>query len=222
MIKVNLKNTRTSISRVGFSETALTERIQKGSSVFTALSQMKNLDLSQINSALLLTILVKMVFLLSIPFGLKIYEIMNIEKLGVKKKAVQMKIKNKNSAVSQIQNSIDQYNHLKQTENEFNSKKNMLSILASTRLIIPRFLDEIQTIIPPYVWLKSIAIGSENNDKREVTLSGEGVNEEIINNFVENLKLSVDANSLQLNTKDIKKGENSTKVEFHIKAVIYN
>lgn len=222
MIKVNLKNTRTSISRVGFSETALTERIQKGSNFATVLTQLKSLDLSQIDSALLLKILIKMVFLLSIPFGLKIYEIMNIENLQEKKAAVQEQIKNKNSAVGQVQNSIDQYNHLKKTENEFNRKKNMLSSLASTRLIIPRFLDEVQTIIPSYVWLKSITINSENNNKREVTLFGEGVNEETINNFVESLKLSVDANSLQLNTKDIKEGENATKVEFHVKAVIQN
>lgn len=222
MIKINLKNTRTSISRVGFSETGLTERIQKGSNISTVLTQLKSLDLSQINPALLLKILMKMVFLFSIPFGLKIYEIMNIENLETQKKAVQLKIENKNSSIGQVQSSIDQYSHLKETEIEFNRKKSMLSSLAATRLIIPRFLDEVQTIIPPYVWLKSIEVNSENNNKRAVALSGEGVNEETINNFLESLKLSVDANSLQLNTKDIKEGENSTKVEFRIKAAIQN
>lgn len=222
MIKVNLKNTRTSISRVGYSETGMTEKIHKDSNISTVFTRLKSLDLSQINPALLLKILIKMVFLFSIPFGLKIYEIMNIENLQKQKEAVQLKIQNKNSAVEQVQSSIDQYGHLKELEDEFNRKKNMLSSLASMRLIIPRFLDEVQTIIPSYVWLKSIEVSSENNNKRAVALSGEGVNEETINNFLESLKLSVDANSLQLNTKDVKEGENSIKVEFRIKAAIQN
>lgn len=222
MIKVNLKNTRTAISRVGFSETGVTERLSKGKTFSTVLEQVKTIDLSEIDSALLLKILIKMVILFSIPFGLKVYEIMNIENLEEERKAVQAKVTSKKASLDQIQNSIDQYNHLKQTEIEFNRKKNMLANLASTRLIIPRFLDEIQTMIPPYVWLRSIVVGSERDNKREVTLSGEGVNEEIINNFLENLKSSVDANSLQLNTQDMKDEKSSTKVKFHIKAMIYN
>ena len=223
MIRINLKNTKTSISRIGgHSVTDIGTGTGGGTNLSTFVDQLKQLDLSSLETGLLLKILFKLVVLFLLPFGFKVYEVVNINRLeGIKTKA-QQELDSKNTVITQVQAEVDSYDYLKKKEEEFNKKKELLSNLATARLAIPRFLDEIQTIIPPAVWLKRIGVSDEKEDKREVTFSGEGASEDIINSFAEELKAIVDGNTLQLNTQDIKEGENSLKVGFDIRAALYN
>ena len=224
MIKVNLKNTKTAISRFGSSETNITGTESAGSQFSTIVDQLKQLDLSALDTTLILKMVIKLVLLSSLPFGLKVYEMIHIGMLESKLQKVEENINHKNAERDQIQIQINNYAYLKRKEEEFNRKKELLSSLASSRLIIPRFLDEVQTAILPSVWLHRIEVSAEdkNEKKRNVSFTGEGVNEELINSFVEDLKMFVDANSLRLNTRDIKEGGSSIKVQFDIQAELRN
>ena len=223
MIKINLKNTKTSISRFGGpSVTDVGTDTGQETNLSTFVDQIKRLDLSNLETALLLKILVKLVVLCLLPFGLKVYEILNIQRLEAVKRQTEQELNDKKAAVSQIQIRIDSYGFLKKKEKEFDKKKELLSNLASSRLAIPRFLDEVQTIIPSSVWLKRIEVREEKDSKRQVSFSGESVNEEMINKFAEELKAVVEPNSMQFNTQDIKEGENAVKVGFDIRAELYN
>ena len=226
MIKVNLKNTKTAISRFSYSETTSATGASTAAStqLSSFLKQLQQLDLSSLDTAVLLRIMIKFILVCAIPFSLKIYEIINIEKLKNSIKQVETNVASTNSARDQIQVKIKNYDYLKKKEEEFNRKKELLSGLASSRLVIPRFLDEIQTAIPPSVWLKEMEVSAPNprENKRQVKFAGEGLNEELINSFVEELKIFVDANSLRLNTRDIKEGEISVKVKFDIQAELYD
>ena len=220
MIKINLKHTRTAVSQTSWSEMNLTSETS-AKSIATNLSEsLKNIDLSAIDSALLLKILLKFLLVFSIPFGLKIYEIMNLNSLEERQSAAKAKTEAKKAESSVLQKQIDKYGHLKSKEEEFNKKRKILEELAAGRLVIPRFLDEIQTIIPPNVWLKRIDITQDPEGKTQLALSGEGVLEEEINGFVEELKSVADGNSIRLNTTDVKDGETSVKVSFTINAML--
>ena len=217
MIKINLKHTRTSVSQTGLSEINLTSETSAKSIVTNLSESLKNIDLSAIDSTLLLKILLKFLLVFSIPFGLKIYEIMNIKGLEEKQAAAKAKTEAKKAESAEFQGRIDKYNYLKDKEKEFDKKRKILEELAADRLIIPRFLDEIQTIIPPDVWLKSIAINSNRQGQPSISLTGEGSSEKNINNFVEELKSVADDNSILLQTRDVKAED---KVSFDIKAMI--
>ena len=220
MIKVNLKNTKTAISRFGYSEPGTEPGLTEKTQLSTVLMQLKKLDVSGLDTGFLLRVLFKVMFLLTLPFALKVYEVINITRLENMKKKADAELMAKKTKVNQIQSRIDAYDYLKKKEEEFNKKKTLLSELASSRLVIPRFLDEIQTSIPPSVWLKKVQVDSEQKEKRTVSFSGESLNEETINIFVEELKGIVDANSIQMNTQDLKEGDISVKVRFDIKAEI--
>ena len=224
MIKVNLKNTKTAISRTGYSETNATGTESAGSQLSSLIGQLKQIDLSALDTTILLKIAIKFILLSSLPFSLKIYEMIHIGILESKLQKVEENINHKNATRDQMQIQINNYGYLKKKEEEFKRKKELLSSLASSRLVIPRFLDEVQTAIPPSVWLHRIEVSAEdkNEKKRDVSFSGEGINEELINNFVEDLKMFVDANSLRLNTRDIKEGQSSIKVQFDIQAELRN
>lgn len=222
MIKVNLKNTKTSISRFGYSEPGTEGGVTEETRLSTVLTQLKQMDLSGLETDFLLKVLLKTVFLLTLPFALKVYEVINITRLENIRKKAEANLTETKAKVNQLQSRIDSYGYLKKKEEEFNKKKALLSDLATSRLVIPRFLDEIQTSIPPSVWLKKVQVDSKQKEKRTVSFSGESLNEEIVNIFVEELKGIVNANSIQLNTQDVKEGDIPVKVRFDIKAEMHD
>ena len=201
MIRINLKKTKTSISRFSRVTAAGTEGAEE-TGLSALKTQLSSIDLSQLPTDILLKIVIKLAIVCSFPLGFKIYEITNLQKLEKIMDAENAVLKQKEAEIAAVESKIKNFSHLQAEEDEFNKKKELLSDLAASRLIIPSFLDEIQTIIPDFVYLTSIVVSPEQQGQRNVAIAGEAVSDESINKFADELKNIVDSDSLKLNSND--------------------
>ena len=216
MIKLNLKHTKVSTA-VGESSADATSRLNATSLTSNMEQLIGQIDLSELDSGFFVKFSIKLFLIASIPLILKIYEIYNITLLEKEKNKVESVLSSRNGQSSGLQKKIESFSHLKKQAEEYESKKSILKKLAYSRLIIPKFLDQVQSVIPDSVWLTGVRV-SGNNDTNQITLSGESVNEESVNNFLVYLKNVVQENSIQFNTRDIKKKGRLVRVQFNIKA----
>ena len=218
MIKFNLKKTKVSVSMANpqAEDTALGESFL-GKSLLT--SDMGGLlgDLSELDTTFFVKFAFKLLLIASIPFGLKVYEIYNITILEKEKSRVESILSAKQSESTALQKKIEEFAYLKKQKEEYLNKKNLLEKLASSRLVIPQFLDRVQDVIPESIWLTSITV-SKKEDTSEITIDGESLNEESVNDFLISLKDVVQQNTIQFNTQDVKQTGRLIRVKFNIRA----
>ena len=217
MIKFNLKTTKvssvTAISEESFDSTALGQ-----SSVVTNIqSILSRIDLSGLDAKFFVQFSVKLLLVSSIPFGLKVYEIYNINLLEKEKKRVDSVLSSKRSESDQLQKKIESFNDLKKQAHEYENKKKLLKDLAHARLVIPKFLDQVQSVIPASVWLTGLSV-TKGEHISSIVIDGESLNEESVNNFLGNLQDVVQRNTIQFNTQDVKQTGRLVRVRFNIRA----
>ena len=216
MIRLNLKHTKVSTA-IGEGSAEDASRLGATSLTSNMEQLIGQIDLSELDAGFFVKFSIKLFLIASIPLGLKVYEVYNITLLEKEKSRVESVLSSRNEQSSALQKKIESFSHLKKQAEEYENKKNLLKKLAYSRLIIPKFLDQVQSVIPDSVWLTGVRVFG-GNDVNKITLDGESVNEESVNNFLVYLKDVVQENSIQFNTRDVKKKGRLVRVQFNIKA----
>lgn len=216
MVKLNLKNTKTSIPIYGETGQTQTSQTNFGTALTSTFQQISQLDFSP---AVILSITFKLALIACFPLGLKVYEIRIINDLKTQKKQVQATLSAKQKQVTSLEENIKKFDYLQEKSKEYKKKKDFLQGLASSRLIVPQLLEQVQTIIPESVWLKNIKIDIK---EQKIRISGESLNEDRVNLFADSLKNIVNRGSIKVDTTDVKGGKNKTinKVSFSLEAAI--
>ena len=220
MIKVNLKNTKTSSPIYTKTGTDISDKTNFQSAVSNIVGEWFQFDLSAFNPFILLVILVKLAFLSGFPLALYIYEVRIINQLENEFKVVQQKYTAKQKVLTDVNQKINAYGYLKDKSKEYDDKKEFLKGLAHSRLIIPQLLDQIQSIIPESVWLKRIEVTIK--DKGNMKIVGESLGEDKVNLFADSLKTIIERDSIKVNMTDMKENNNSVKVQFTLTAALLN
>ena len=217
MIKFNLKTTKVSsvvaVDEESFESTTLGKSLA-ATDIQTILSQ---IDLSGLDARFFVQFSVKLLLVASIPFGLKVYEIYNINLLEKEKQGVESVLSSKQSESAQLQKRIESFDELKKQAQEYENKKSLLRDLAHARLVIPKFLDQVQSVIPESVWLTGLTV-TKSEHVNSITIDGESLSEESVNNFLANLQDVVQRNTIQFNTQDVKETGRLVRVRFNIRA----
>lgn len=218
MIKFNLKKTKVSVSMSNpqAEHTALGGSFL-GKSLLTAEVGGFLGDLSELDSSFFVKFTIKLLLIGSIPLGLKVYEIHNINLLETEKSRVESILSAKQGESAALKANIESFDYLKKQKEEYVNKKNLLEELASSRLVIPQFLDRVQDVIPESTWLTKISV-SKKGDTNQITIEGESLDEESVNNFLVSLQDIVQKNTIQFNTTDMKETGRLIRVKFNIKA----
>ena len=216
MIKLNLKQTKVSTA-IGESSAEDDSRLSATSLTSNMEQFIGQIDLSELDSGFFVKFSIKLILIASIPLAFKIYEIYNITLLEKEKTRVESVLSSKNGESAELRKKIESFSHLKKQAEEYEIKKNLLKKLAYSRLIVPKFLDQVQSVIPDSVWLTGVRV-SGSKEVNKITLDGESVNEESVNNFLVYLKDVVQENSIQFSTRDVKKKGRLVRVRFNIKA----
>jgi Tfp pilus assembly protein PilN len=79
---------------------------------------------------------------------------------------------------------VRQVESLESTKKVLETKKNVMSSLMTTRLIYPKFMQDILTILPKNIWLKSISTQIDATAKMTVTMSASALDNYSIADFV--------------------------------------
>ncbi|MCY4512705.1 MAG: PilN domain-containing protein [Bdellovibrionales bacterium] len=218
MIKFNLKNTKVS-SVTAMNEEDSFEKSAFGKSLAATdiRSVLGQMDFSELDAKFFVKFSVKLLLVASIPFGLKVYEIYNITLLEKEKQRVESILSSKRGESAQLQKKIESFDYLKKQAKEYENKKGLLKGLAHARLVIPKFLDQVQSVIPESVWLTGLSV-TKNQDKNSITIDGESLNEESVNSFLAHLQDVVQRNTIQFSTQDVKKTGRLVRVRFSIRA----
>ncbi|PLY03586.1 MAG: fimbrial protein [Desulfuromonas sp.] len=127
--------------------------------------------------------------------------------LSVKVSNVEDEIKNKQDEIVRLKKAIGQVGRFKKLQEELRGKLDVLDELKEKRTGPVRLLDELSNAIPDKVWIGSF---SETNGK--VSISGTGLNEENVAQFLQNIEASPYYKGVELNVIQ-KKTEAGRKVE---------
>ena len=220
MIKINLKNTKTSSPIYSKTETNMSDRVDFQTTVTTVFKEWFQADLSALDPFVFLYILIKLLVIAAFPVGLYIYENRIINELEGTLNIAEQKNTSRQKILNDLKQKIDSHGYLKDKSNEYDNKKIFLKGLASSRLIIPQLLDQVQSIIPESVWLKKIEVGIA--EKGTLKIVGESLGEDRVNLFADSLKTIVERDSIKVNMNDIKENNNSVKVNFSLSASLLN
>ena len=217
MIKFNLKKTKvssiTSMDDMSFEDTAFGKSLG-ATDLKTLLGEV---DFSELDAGFFVKFSMKLLFIAMIPLGLKVYEIYSITLLEKEKKRVESILSSKQSESAKLQQKITSFDYLKKQAEEYENKKNLLKNLAHSRLVIPKFLDQVQSVIPDSVWLTGLQV-IQSDKADSIVIDGESLNEESVNSFLTHLQDVVQKNTIQFNTQDIKKTGRLVRVKFNIRA----
>ena len=153
MIKFNLKSTKTSVNMDPLAGENYTQNIRTNLTEF-----LDHLDLSSIDPKTFIFIALKILIILCFPLGLKVYEVYQINILKTEREQVDKVLTAKNGEVSHLNQELEKLSYLKKKAEEYESKKNFLKNLAYSRLIVPKILDQIQSVIPETVCLLLLLI----------------------------------------------------------------
>ncbi|MGI9548438.1 MAG: PilN domain-containing protein [Bdellovibrionales bacterium] len=219
MIKINLKKTKTS-SVHHKTDLDDSEKMDYQTAMNTIVKDWFKVDFEQLNPFLLVSMLFKLTVMACFPLGLYIYEVQIINQLKDEFKIVDQKKQSKEKTLKELQAQIAGQEYLKDKAKEYDSKKEFLKGVANSRIIIPQLLDQVQSIIPESVWLKSIQVSIKKEGK--LTIKGESLGEDRINLFANSLETIVKRESIKVNMNDIKENNNSVKVGFTLKASLLN
>ena len=218
MLKINLNKTKK--AEVFQDQTHSTGLATAGSTLFTNLKTLVGgIKSDVITPVLIVKIIINISLIVFFPLGLKIYEMIQINKLETQKKATDDILAGAQLKLDQLRKELSNYDHLKDLSQEFVRKKNFLQGLAEKRLVIPRTIDLIQNNTPKTVWLEHIKLNL-SDEKNTVEISGKSFNENHVNSFATSLHNILDKNSITLETQDIKEGESIVKVDFDLKGVM--
>ena len=217
MIKINLKNTKTSISHMdtmaGFSEGGTQSR--NSTSFSQMATNLHKINWASLDIGILLRIAFNILLVLSIVLGVKIYEIRSINRLEQALNLSKKTLDEKKQTLDQVKAEIKALGKYEKEAQEFDSKKNLFKKLADQRLQVPRLLDQIQSVIPGHVWLKDIKISVRDGD---ISISGESINEDKVTKFVNDLGSNImDSNTAQFNTTDLVSENRTNKIKFNVK-----
>ena len=228
MIKINLKHTKTSVKQIDVENTENVKLEDDGSQTGSILSRFsESIQVSELDSGVFTRAAFKILLILTMPIGLKVLEIYKLNQLKVELASQKAVVQKNQAKISGIKKEIEKYKYLKDKGREYTDKMNFLNGLAQSRLVIPKFLDQIQSSIPPSVWLKSIKIAkaqaqAKNKEKektREVTLKGESLNEESVREFLSRLERVFRHDSISSDTEDREqKKDGGVGVTFRIRA----
>ena len=216
MIKINLKNTKTSISNINTMAGFSGEQGQgKAAGTFSQMSAgLQKIDWSSIDAGILLKIAFNIILVLSILLGLKIYEIRSVNRLKATLSLNKKTLEDKKQILEKINVEINSLGKYEKEAQEFDSKKSLFKKLADQRLQIPRLLDQIQSAIPRNVWLKSIKISVKEGD---ISISGESINEDKVTKFVNDLGSGIiNSNTAQFDTSDLISENSANKIKFNV------
>lgn len=100
-------------------------------------------------------------------------------------KARQQEIAAKEAEISQLQKAIGEVGEVKKLQAELRGKLDVLAQLKSARSGPVRLLDELSRALPEKVWLTSFKEAGGN-----ISISGVGMNEETVAQFLRNLEAS--------------------------------
>ena len=219
MLKVNLNKTKIQTrSRIGAgtkSSISMMSDSSRVSVLSTGLKDLKAADLLQnLDAALVLKIVVKLILVLCFPLGLKIYETWHLNELKREKAVFEGSFAERTKERDRLKQEVKSFEYLVNQANEYKQKKKFLEKLAHSRLIIPQLLDQIQSVVPESVWLKNLKV--EIKDKGNLYLNGESLSEDRINLFANSLKNIVNRNTITLNTRDVKGEKDFVKVSFDL------
>ena len=217
MIKFNLKKTK--VSTVTAMDDGSFENTAFGKSLAATdiKSILGSMDFSELDAAFFVKFSMKLLLISMLPVGLKVYEIYNITMLEKEKKRVESVLSSKQAESAKLQKKITSFDYLKKQAKEYENKKGLLKELAHSRLVIPKFLDQVQSVIPDSVWLTGLQV-MQTDRANSIVINGESLNEESVNNFLTYLQDVVQRNTIQFNTKDVKKTGRLVRVQFNIRA----
>lgn len=220
MIRINLKSTKTSVSHLDFSEAGVegtSTSLQGTVSKFT--EAFKDIDWSEIESGVFIKIAINIILILSIPVALKVYEIKRINETKALKVQIEGDLESRKKTLTSLEKQMSGLGKFEKEAKEFDDKKLLFKKLANQRLKAPKILDQIQSVIPKYVWLKKVDL---NIKEGSIAIEGESVSEDKVAQFVNDLGLNIiDNNTSQFNTSDLKEGKaGGNKLQFSLNAKI--
>jgi type IV pilus assembly protein PilN len=116
-------------------------------------------------------------------------------------------VKNKQNEIAQLKKAIGEVDRFKDLKKELQGKLDVLDQLKANRTGPVRLLDELSLAIPSKVWIKSFKESGGN-----ISISGIGLNEETVAEFLQRLEASPYYQGIELQVIE-KKQENGREVE---------
>jgi len=217
MIKVNLKKTKTSLTAPHGGRDD-SDKMDFSTVMTTMVKEWVQFDISAFNTFVIVSLLLKLGAVCLFPLGLYIYEGGILNQLETDLQNHQKVHQSKQQRLSKLNQELDSQSYLKDKATEYNKKKEFLKGVSRSRLIVPEILDQIQSIIPESIWLKSIRLSIDK--KGTIQITGESVSEDLINVFADELKTIVDRSSIKVDMNDIKQNDSFVKVQFNLSAVL--
>ncbi len=218
MIKVNLKETKTASSIYTKTGTGAYENEDFKTAVGTIVKEWFEIDFKMLNPFIFLSILIKLILIAGFPIGLYIYEARVIGQLEERLESLGQKHTSLQKSLSDLKVKIESNGHLKDKSKEYDNKKEFLKGLAYSRLIVPQLLDQVQSIIPESVWLKTITVSTK--EEGDLKIVGESLGEDRVNLFADSLKVIVERDSIKVNMTDVEENNNFVKVKFTLTALL--
>ena len=188
MIRINLKNTKTSVAQMNDSM-----NMEQGTGTFqtrvtgllsSILGGLSSAEWERVDTVFFIRIAFNLILVMSIPIGLKVYEIRKINKLEIILQTEEQSLQTKKAEVESGEESIKKLGKYKKEANEFDSKKKLLKKLANQRLRIPKILEQIQTLIPKLIWLTNIEL---NVKEGTFSIAGKSIDDDNVIDFIEKL-----------------------------------
>ena len=215
MIKINLNKTRS--ADTGQEETKMTglTSVIKTSLLTSMTALLKKTHVEDIPPGTIVKAVVKLILVACFPLGLKFYEINQITELKKEKTSMDQSLSSIQKQLTDLKTEIQQYGWLQEKSEEYVKKKEFLKKLADKRLIIPQTIDFIQNNTPTTVWLESLKLSIEK-EQRKISIRGKSFSESHVNSFANSLHGVVDKNSITVNTQDIQGRQNLVKVQFDL------
>ncbi len=189
------------------------------STIFTNLKTALSDSNIAFQPAILIRIAINLLLIACFPLGLKIYEKRQIDRLNRENQKVEALLAGAQSRLNELRAELKNYDHLNEKAKEFTEKKKFLKDLAESRLTIPRVIDLIENRLPKSVWLERLKL-KISKDNNEIQITGKGLNEAYVNRFAGSLHDLLDENSITVDTRDIKEGDDIVKVDFSLKGVM--
>jgi len=77
--------------------------------------------------------------------------------------------------LNKYENIVKQVETLQTTKNILESKKNVINVLMTRRLLYPHFMEDLVNVLPANVWFKTLSTKYDGTDKLSCVLSAEAL-----------------------------------------------
>jgi Tfp pilus assembly protein PilN len=100
--------------------------------------------------------------------------------------------------LGKYQNIVRQVDELQKTKGVLETKRNVIKSLMASRLIYPRFMEEIVTLMPVNIWFRTLGTQLQKDGRLDIVLDAESLDNYSIADFIASLTRNQDFSGVEL------------------------